>query len=186
MKAKETTTIRHDTLAAFDWADHLQQTEQWFDQGKELWTAWQSFTQSCVRPKVWIDATMGIATTWENTLKDWVSFITPRRGYDLETKLAELEKQRNLAQAELKQQKEELAKLRNLLAKKESSLNQEQVTVVQQRKVLAESEKQIKNLEKKIETQAARLVLLEEIGKKKDAAQNAADPISPSSESYKS
>lgn len=178
MKAKETTTLWHDRLTTFDWTDHLRQTEQWLYQGKEMLTAWQSFAQSCARPKLWIDATMGIATTWENTLKDWVSLITPSRGYDLEAKLVEMETQRNVAQSALKQNKEELARLRNTLAEKESSLNQEQVTVVQQRKVLAESEKQIKNLEKKLETQAARLVLLEEVSKKKDAAQNTANASS--------
>lgn len=167
MKEKKNMTMWQDTLSAFDWTDHMQQTDQWFHQGKELWSAWQSFAQSCARPKLWIDAAMGVTTTWENTLKDWVGLVTPNRGADLEAQLADVERQRDKAQSELKRHKEELTKLRKTLDQKESALNQEQAMVVQQRQVLAESEKQIKNLEKKIETQAARLILLEEVSKKK-------------------
>jgi hypothetical protein len=162
MKSDQWMKLWGQTVTTFDLTDHFRQTDQLFEQGLDLWTSLQAFTRSWASPQKWIDASVGIADTYESILKAWAGLVLPQGGSDLRNALTDMEKARNLAESTLKEQRQELSRLKSLVTQKDKALNRQKLTAAQKHTDLSEKKKQIKNLEKTIDMQNAQLHLLEE------------------------
>jgi hypothetical protein len=154
-----------ETVTPLDLRDHLQHTELLLQQGLNLWTSLQSFAQSWAFPQTWVAASVGMAGTWDAVAKEWAGWVVPSEEPDLRDTIAEMENARDLAEAKLKEQKQELSKIRRAMAQKEKALNRRKLTEAQQRADLAEKEKLITKLKKTLDLQTARLELLEKQSK---------------------
>lgn len=186
MKNHQWMALWNEALTANGWTDYLKQTEQWSNQGMNLWTDLQAFIQTHAPSQIWINAALEFSDQWKAALKNWGATPLPRKTDVDEKEIVKLKIQRDDAQANLKAQKQEMTKLKRTITQKEKQLNKETATVDQQREALAEKDQQIRSLEARLEQQTTKLNMLEAqtrkaIPKAVPATQTNADTNQPSS-----